>query len=45
MLGLGLLLAIMPTWLNHIGVTLLLIGFAVLGTFICSRLWPADPAT
>ncbi len=40
MLGLGLLLALRPEWLNHIGVTLLLIVFAILGTYICSRLWP-----
>ena len=42
MLGLGLLLALKPTWLNHIGVTLVLIGFAVLGTYVLSRLWPAE---
>ena len=44
MLGLGLLLALRPAWLNHIGVTLVLIGFAMLGTYVCSRLWPNDRA-
>lgn len=44
MLGLGFLLALRPAWLNHIGITLALIGFAVLGTYACSRLWPDDRA-
>jgi hypothetical protein len=44
MLGLGLMLALRPAWLNHIGVTLLLIGLAVLGTYVCSRIWPNDQA-
>jgi hypothetical protein len=44
MLGLGLMLALRPAWLNHIGVTLLLIGFAVLSTYVCSRIWPNDQA-
>jgi thiol-disulfide isomerase/thioredoxin len=44
MLGLGVLLAFRPAWLNHIGVTLALIGLAMLGTFLCSRYWPEDSA-
>ena len=42
MLGLGILLAVRPEWLNHVGVTVLLIGFAVAGTYVCSRLWPDE---
>ncbi len=44
MLALGFVLALRPAWLNHIGVTLLLIGFAIMGTYVCSRLWPEDRA-